>query len=66
MTKTPSGKTKKTPSFFPEQLLGELRSILVEDFGRDVKDGAKLQEIGLRLVELVAIKERSNLQDRAI
>lgn len=66
MTKAPSGKITKTPSFFTEKLLNDLRSILVTEFGQDVKDDAKLQEIGLRLAEFVAIKERSRVQNRAI
>ena len=52
-------KGPASPSgFFSAQLTSELHSLLMQEFGQNIEDGAKLQEIGLRLVEFVAIKER--------
>ncbi len=57
------GKAKNQSSastgFFSPKLSSELRSILMQEFDKNIEDGARLQEIGLRLIEFVAIKERS-------
>ena len=59
MKKGPAKKKSASPSsFFSAQLTSELHSLLMQEFGQDIDEGAKLQEIGLRLVEFVAIKER--------
>lgn len=53
-------KNQSTAStgFFSAKLTSELHSLLMQESDQDIEDGAKLQEIGLRLVEFVAIKER--------
>lgn len=57
------GKAKNQSSastgFFSPKLSSELHPILMQEFDKDIENGVKLQEIGLRLVEFVAIKERS-------
>ena len=62
------GTAKKNPAtstgFFSAKLSSELHSILAEEFDQNLEDGAKLQEIGLRLVEFVAIKERRKITDK--
>ena len=50
--------------FFSAKLSSELHSILMKEFGQNIDDGAKLQEIGLRLVEFVAIKERRRADNK--
>lgn len=55
-------KTATSTGFFSAELASELRSLLVQEFNQNIEDGAKLQEIGLRLVEFVAIKERRKKQ----
>ena len=62
------GATKKnlatSTGFFSAKLSSELHSILMQEFDQDIEDGAKLQEIGLRLVEFVAIKERRRADNK--
>lgn len=56
-----TGKKKtviKPRGFFSDELTTELHTILADDFNRDIKDEAELQEVGLRLVEFVLAKER--------
>lgn len=56
-----TGKKKaviRTCGFFSNELTTELHTILADDFNRDIKDKAELQEVGLRLVEFVLAKER--------
>ena len=55
---TPKKNSEKSTGFFSAKLSSELYSILMEEFDQNIDDGARLQEIGLRLVEFVAIKER--------
>lgn len=60
-------KAKNQPTspkgFFSTKLASELRSLLMREFNQDIDDDAKLQEIGLRLVEFVAIKERRKAKE---
>lgn len=62
------GQTKNqstaSTGFFSDELTSELHSLLMREFDQDIEDGAKLQEIGLRLVEFVAIKERRKEKER--
>ena len=50
--------------FFSAKLSSELHSILAKEFDQNIEDGARLQGIGLRLVEFVAIKERRKIADK--
>ena len=65
MKKGPAKKKSASPSgFFSAQLTSELHSLLMQEFDQNIEDGAKLQEIGLRLVEFVAIKERRKEEEK--
>lgn len=50
--------SKCPKALFSKELFDELSSILSAEFGSDEGHSSSLDEIGLRIVEFVALKER--------